>query len=178
MIAGKLRRLKTGRYLVRGGTDGTPRHTFWVPGPSRPSEPLPAGRAPVPAPGPDPFAPRQRTGGWARGPPSDRPLHGEQGGATLEDDRGRGPRRPRAARGQGLPPRHGGPGAAGLRPPSPDGRLLRVLDDAGEARHRPEGARLSLLRVPQRRGGLHLGPVHRWRDRDREGLRERGGPLG
>ncbi len=60
-------------------------------------------------------------------------------------------------------PRHpAGPRAgrrAPLRPPASHGRLLRVLDDAGSRRRRPETPRRALLRVPQRRRGLHQGPL-------------------
>ena len=68
-------------------------------------------------------------------------------------------RRPRAAR---LARDPAGPRAgrrAALRPPAPHGRLLRVLDDAGARGRRPEAAGRALLRVPERRGGLHQGPL-------------------
>ena len=48
-----------------------------------------------------------------------------------------------------------GDGRAALRAAAADGRLLRVLDDAGARRRRPEAARRAVLPVPERRGGLH-----------------------
>ena len=45
--------------------------------------------------------------------------------------------------------------------PAADGRLLRVLDDARARRHRPEAPGAAVLPVPERRGGLHPGPVRR-----------------
>ena len=48
---------------------------------------------------------------------------------------------------------------AHLRPAAADGRLLRVLDDAGAERHRPEAAGRAVLPVPERRRGVHPRPV-------------------
>ncbi len=61
-----------------------------------------------------------------------------------------------------------------LGPAPADGRLLRVLDDAGAGRHRPEGPRRALLPVPQRRGGLRPRALRPGRDAARARLRERG----
>ena len=47
----------------------------------------------------------------------------------------------------------------GLRPAAAHGRVLRVLDDARARRHRPEAAGRAVLPVPERRGGVHPGPL-------------------
>ena len=66
---------------------------------------------------------------------------------------------------------------AALRPPAPHGRLLRVLDDAGPRGRRPEAAGRALLRVPERRGGLHQGPLRARRDPARPHVRAGTGPA-
>ena len=84
-----------------------------------------------------------------------------------------GPRRPRRPCLEGRPARHGGPEGDSLHAPAADGRLLRVLDDAGARRHRPAPPRRAVLPVHHRRGRLHHRPVHERRDPAGPGVRER-----
>ena len=90
--------------------------------------------------------------------------------------RGRGARGARRARLPGHPRRLGAERRHRVRAAAAHGRLLRVLDDAGAQRRRPEGARRALLPVPERGGGLRPRPLRRRRDPARPGLRAGAGP--
>ncbi len=138
---------------------------------------FPQGAPPTRAPVPHPRDAVQRARGGPGRAAADPAVHRPASGPDLGPARGGGtigPRRPRVA---GRPAGHGGSQRDALHAAAAHGRLLRVLDDAGQGRHRPAAAGRALLPVHHRGGRLRPRAVHERRDPARARVRQRAGPA-
>ena len=160
-----------------GGLDGPRDGPDRISRPRGPAEPVSAGRAAVGPPRPHPEDPVHPARGRTRRGAAAEAVHARDGGARVADDAGRRAEDAGRPREPGAPSRLDARREDALGPPAAHGGVLRVLDDAGPRRHRPEGARRALLRVPERRGGFRPRALRARRDAARARFRERGRPA-